>query len=61
MPSRLLLLVVVVQNSPGYLHLSELIALGWVSNAHKAQVWIKWQWPEALGGGLVGLEGAVRR
>ena len=55
LPSRLLLLV---QNSQGYLHLSELIARGWVSNAQKAQAWIKWEWLQALGGGLLALSGA---
>jgi DNA polymerase III subunit alpha len=54
-PSRLLLLV---QNKQGYLHLCELIARGWVSNAQRQQAWIKWDWLAELGGGLMALSGA---
>jgi DNA polymerase III subunit alpha len=54
-PSRLLLLV---QNKQGYLHLSELIARGWVHNAQRQQAWIKWDWLAELGGGLIALSGA---
>ena len=52
--SRLLLLV---QNLEGYHHLCELLARGWVSNAQRAQAWIKWEWLAELGGGLVALSG----
>ncbi|MDP2005258.1 MAG: DNA polymerase III subunit alpha [Rubrivivax sp.] len=54
-PSRLLLLV---QDTQGYLNLCELIARGWVTNAQRAQAWIKWAWLEELGGGLLALSGA---
>jgi DNA polymerase-3 subunit alpha len=54
-PSRLLLLV---QNTQGYLNLSELLARGWVSNAQKAQAWLKWDWLAQFGGGLIVLSGA---
>jgi DNA polymerase III subunit alpha len=54
-PSRLLLLV---QNKTGYLHLSELIARGWVSNAQRQQAWIKWEWLAEMGDGLIALSGA---
>ena len=53
--SRLLLLV---QNRQGYLNLCELLARGWVKNAQRAQAWIKWDWLEELGGGLIALSGA---
>ena len=52
--SRLLLLV---QNKQGYLNLCELLARGWVSNAQRAQAWIKWDWLAELGGGLIALSG----
>jgi DNA polymerase III subunit alpha len=54
-PSRLVLLV---QNTQGYRHLSQLIARGWVSNAQRQQAWIKWDWLAELGGGLIALSGA---
>ena len=53
--SRLLLLA---QSHEGYLHLSELIARAWVSNAQRAQAWLKWEWLGELGGGLIALSGA---
>jgi DNA polymerase-3 subunit alpha len=53
--TRLLLLV---QNRQGYLNLCELLARGWVKNAQRAQAWIKWDWLEELGGGLIALSGA---
>ena len=54
-PSRLLLLA---QDHSGYLHLCELLARGWVSNAQRAQAWVKWDWLAELGGGLIALSGA---
>jgi DNA polymerase-3 subunit alpha len=54
-PSRLLLLV---QNTQGYLNLSELLARAWVTNAQRAQAWVKWEWLETLGEGLIVLSGA---
>jgi DNA polymerase-3 subunit alpha len=54
-PSRLLLLV---QNTPGYLHLCELLARGWTKNAQRTQAWIKWDWLRELNGGLLALSGA---
>ncbi len=53
--SRLLLLV---QNNQGYLNLSELIARAWVTNAQRAQAWVKWEWLDTLGAGLIALSGA---
>ncbi|MBI5260013.1 MAG: DNA polymerase III subunit alpha [Burkholderiales bacterium] len=54
-PSRLLLLV---QDRQGYLNLSELLARGWVRNAQRAQAWLKWEWLQELGAGLIALSGA---
>ena len=53
-PSRLLLLA---QNHDGWLHLCEMLARGWTRNAQRAQAWIKWDWLEELGGGLIALSG----
>jgi DNA polymerase III subunit alpha len=53
-PSRLLLLV---QNEAGWHHLSELLTRAWVSNAQRTVAWVKWQWLEELGGGLIALAG----
>ncbi len=54
-PSRLLVLV---QDSQGYLNLCELLARGWTRNAQRAQAWMKWEWLEELGAGLIVLSGA---
>jgi DNA polymerase III subunit alpha len=54
-PSRLLLLV---QDSEGYLNLSELLAQAWVHNTQRAQAWLKWEWLAERGGGLIALSGA---
>ncbi len=54
-PSRLLVLV---QNSRGYLNLCELISRAWLGNAQRAQAWVKWAWLEELGEGLIALSGA---
>ncbi len=51
-------LLVLVQNSQGYLNLCELLARGWVSNAQRAQAWVKWEWLDTLGAGLIVLSGA---
>jgi len=54
-PSRLLLLV---QSNAGYLNLCELLARAWVHNAQHAQAWLKWEWLQELGAGLIALSGA---
>jgi DNA polymerase III subunit alpha len=54
-PSRLLLLV---QNSQGYLHLSELLAAAWTGNVHRNQAIVTWAALENLNGGLLALSGA---
>ena len=53
--SRLLLLV---QDSEGYLNLCELLARAWVSNAQRTQAWLKWEWLAERGAGLIALSGA---
>ena len=53
--SRLLLLV---QNQQGYLNLCELLARGWVKNVQRSQAWLKWEWLDELGSGLIALSGA---
>jgi DNA polymerase III subunit alpha len=54
-PSRLLLLI---QDARGYLNLCELLARGWTQNVQRAQAWLKWEWFETLGEGLIALSGA---
>jgi DNA polymerase III subunit alpha len=52
---RLLLLV---QNTQGYLNLNELIARAWTKNVVKAQGVLKHEWLRELNGGLIALSGA---
>ncbi len=54
-PSRLLVLV---QDAQGYLNLCELLARAWTSNVQRAQAWVRWEWLDTLGGGLIVLSGA---
>jgi DNA polymerase-3 subunit alpha len=54
-PSRLALLV---QDMAGYHNLCEILARGWTKNVQRAQAWIKWEWLQELGGGLIALSGA---
>ncbi len=54
-PSRLLLLV---QNTRGYLNLCELLARAWVGNTQRGQAWVQWAWLQELGEGLICLSGA---
>ncbi|MCB1995299.1 MAG: DNA polymerase III subunit alpha, partial [Rhodoferax sp.] len=51
-------LLVLVQDWGGYLNLSELLARAWTVNAQRTTAWVKWEWLEALGGGLIALSGA---
>ena len=51
-------LVVLVQNKQGYLNLCELISRSWLVNVQRAQAWVKWDWFETLGEGLIALSGA---
>ncbi len=56
--SRLLLLV---QNKQGYLNLSEILSRAWITNVQQRnnQAWIKWEWLQELGGGLIALSGGL--
>ncbi|WP_374673902.1 DNA polymerase III subunit alpha [Ideonella sp.] len=51
-------LLVLVQDSQGYLNLSELLARAWTRNVQRAQAWVTWEWLAELGGGLIALSGA---
>jgi DNA polymerase-3 subunit alpha len=51
-------LLVLVQDSAGYHHLSELLARAWTQNAQRTTAWVKWDWLRELGGGLIALSGA---
>ncbi|MDH5204809.1 MAG: PHP domain-containing protein, partial [Hylemonella sp.] len=53
--SKLLLLV---QNTQGYLNLSEILARAWTGNIHKAQAVVKLAWLQELHQGLIALSGA---
>ncbi|NDY90178.1 DNA polymerase III subunit alpha [Ideonella livida] len=52
--TRLLLLV---QDRRGYHNLSELLARGWTVNVQRNQAWLKWEWFDELGDGLIALSG----
>ena len=54
-PSRLLVLA---QDRQGYLNLCELLSRAWLENAQRAQAWVRWEWLESLGAGLIALSGA---
>ncbi len=51
-------LLVLVQDWGGYLNLSELLACAWTQNAQRTTAWVKWEWLQTLGGGLIALSGA---
>jgi DNA polymerase-3 subunit alpha len=54
-PTRLALLV---QDKQGYLNLCELLGRSWTRNVQRAQAWVRWDWLEELGGGMIALSGA---
>jgi DNA polymerase-3 subunit alpha len=51
-------MVLLVQNTQGYLNLSELLARGFTQNVVKAQAVIKLTWLQELNAGLIALSGA---
>ena len=51
-------IVVLVQNTQGYLNLSELLARAWTQNADKPQASVKLAWLQELNEGLIALSGA---
>ena len=54
-PTRLALLV---QDKQGYLNLCEMLGRSWTKNVQRAQAWVRWEWLEELGGGMIALSGA---
>jgi DNA polymerase-3 subunit alpha len=51
-------LALLVQDTQGYLNLSEMLARSWTKNVQRTQAWVKWEWLAELGGGLIALSGA---
>lgn len=51
-------IVLLVQNKPGYLNLSELIARAYTQNVVRAQAVVKMAWLKELNEGLIALSGA---
>jgi len=51
-------IVLLVQNTQGYLNLSELLARAWTQNADKPQASVKLAWLRELNEGLIALSGA---
>ncbi|KNZ33068.1 MAG: DNA polymerase III subunit alpha [Methylibium sp. NZG] len=51
-------LVVLAQNTAGYLNLCELISRSWLVNVQRAQAWVQWEWLQECGAGLIVLSGA---
>jgi DNA polymerase-3 subunit alpha len=54
-PSRLLLLA---QNTQGYLNLSQLLTRAWTRNVQRNQALVKWDWLAECSAGLIALSGA---
>ena len=59
-PGALTRIILLVQNTEGYLHLSELLARAWTQNVSRgqAQPACKLAWLQELNGGLIALSGA---
>jgi DNA polymerase-3 subunit alpha len=51
-------LALLVQDTQGYLNLSELLGRSWTKNVQRAQAWVRWDWLEELSAGLIALSGA---
>ena len=51
-------LLVLVQNHQGYLNLCELLSRAWGGNTQRSHAFVKWQWFETHGAGLLVLSGA---
>jgi DNA polymerase-3 subunit alpha len=51
-------LLVLVQSEQGYLNLCELLARAWTTNAQRTQAFVKWEWLDTHGAGLLALSGA---
>ncbi|PXW92267.1 DNA polymerase III alpha subunit [Sphaerotilus hippei] len=53
-------LMVLVQDRQGYLNLCELLSRAWITNVQRNQAWVKWDWLEELGDGLIVLSGGLQ-
>jgi DNA polymerase III subunit alpha len=51
-------LLVLAQDSRGYLNLCQLLSRAWLGNVQRAQACVKWVWLEEFGAGLIVLSGA---
>ncbi len=51
-------LLVLVQDRGGYLNLCRLLARAWTENTQRSTAWLKWDWLQTLGDGLIALSGA---
>ena len=51
-------MLLLVQNSKGYLNISELLSRAWIQNVIRNQACLKLEWLEELGEGLICLSGA---
>ena len=51
-------LLVLVQDTRGYLNLCRLLAQAWTTNVQRAQAWVKWDWLQDHADGLLALSGA---
>jgi DNA polymerase III subunit alpha len=51
-------LLVLVQDHRGWLNLCELLSRAWLQHVQRNQAWVKWEWLQELGGGLIALSGA---
>ncbi|MGA1327300.1 MAG: DNA polymerase III subunit alpha, partial [Rubrivivax sp.] len=51
-------LLVLAQDHAGYLNLCQLLGRAWTENVQRAQAWVRWEWLQAHGDGLIVLSGA---
>ncbi|MBK7614289.1 MAG: DNA polymerase III subunit alpha [Burkholderiales bacterium] len=56
-PQQATRLLLLVQNTQGYLNLCELLARAWTRNVQRAQAWVTWAWLQELNAGLIALSG----
>ena len=51
-------LLVLAQDHTGYLNLCQLLGRAWTENVQRAQAWVRWEWLQTHGEGLIVLSGA---
>ncbi|MGA1289155.1 MAG: DNA polymerase III subunit alpha, partial [Rubrivivax sp.] len=51
-------LLVLAQDHAGYLNLCQLLGRAWTENVQRAQAWVRWEWLQSHGDGLIVLSGA---